>query len=136
MVRHVFSFIVLVFLMVNLPMMAAGQEVPAGKWWYNTKIQKNLNLSQNEIDQLDGLFAKSRRKLIKLKSEVENEQFELDQLLGNKKVDDAKVKKQFKKLEKARNKLANERLQFVVGVRNILGRDRFQQLKSNYKKWQ
>ena len=136
MLRHVFSFILLVFLMVNLPVMAAGQEVPAGKWWYNTKIQKNLNLSQTEIDQLDDLFAKSRRKLIKLKSEVENEQFELDQLLGKKKVNDAEVKKQFKKLEKARNKLANERLQFVVGVRNILGRDRFQQLKSNYKKWQ
>ena len=136
MLRHVFSFILLVFLVVNLPVMAAGQEVPAGKWWYNTKIQENLNLSQNEIDQLDDLFAKSRRKLIKLKSEVENEQFELDQLLGKNKVDDAAVKKQFKKLEKARNKLANERLQFVVGVRNILGRDRFQQLKSNYKKWQ
>ncbi|MBW2409245.1 MAG: periplasmic heavy metal sensor [Deltaproteobacteria bacterium] len=136
MLRPVFSFILLVFLVVNLPVMAAGQEVPAGKWWYNTKIQKNLDLSQNEIDQLDDLFAKSRRKLIKLKSEVENEQFELDQLLGKKKVDDAEVKKQFKKLEKARNKLANERLQFVVGVRNILGRDRFQQLKSNYKKWQ
>ena len=136
MLRPVFSFILLVFLVVNLPVMAAGQEVPAGKWWYNTKIQKNLDLSQNEIDQLDDLFAKSRRKLIKLKSEVENEQFELDQLLGKKKVDDAQVKKQFKKLEKARNKLANERLQFVVGVRNILGRDRFQQLKSNYKKWQ
>ena len=136
MLRHGLSFILLVFLVVNLPVLAAGQEVPAGKWWYNTKIQQNLNLSQNEIDQLDDLFAQSRRKLIKLKSEVENEQFELDQLLGKNKVDDAAVKKQFQKLEKARNKLANERLQFVVGVRNILGRDRFQQLKSNYKKWQ
>ena len=136
MLRHVFSLIVLVFLVANLPVVAAGQEVPAGKWWYNNKIQKNLNLNRNEIDQLDDLFAKSRRKLIKLKSEVENEQFELDQLLGKKKVDDAEVKKQFQKLEKARNKLANERLQFVVGVRNILGHDRFQQLKSNYKKWQ
>ena len=125
----------LVFL-VNLPGVAAGQEVPAGKWWYNTKIQKNLNLSQNEIDKLDKLFAKSRRKLIKLKSEVEHEQFELDQLLGKKKVNDAAVKKQFEKLEKARNNLAIERLQFVIGVRNILGHDRFQQLKSNYKKWQ
>ncbi len=135
MLRHVFSFMLLVFL-VNLPGVAAGQEVPAGKWWYNTKIQKNLNLSQNEIDKLDKLFAKSRRKLIKLKSEVEHEQFELDQLLGKKKVNDAAVKKQFEKLEKARNNLANERLQFVIGVRNILGHDRFQQLKSNYKKWQ
>ena len=135
MLRHVFSFILLVFL-VNLPVFAAAQEVPAGKWWYNTKIQKNLNLNQNEINQLDRLFAKSRRKLIDLTSEVEREQFELDQLLGKKKVDDNEVKKQFQKLEKARNKLANERLQFVVGVRNILGHDRFQQLKSNYKKWQ
>ena len=135
MLRHVFSFMLLVFL-VNLPGVAAGQEVPAGKWWYNTKIQKNLNLSQNEIDKLDKLFAKSGRKLIKLKSEVEHEQFELDQLLGKKKVNDAAVKKQFEKLEKARNNLANERLQFVIGVRNILGHDRFQQLKSNYKKWQ
>jgi Spy/CpxP family protein refolding chaperone len=125
----------LVFL-VNLPVMAAGQEVPAGKWWYNTKIQKNLNLNQNEIDQLDKLFANSRRKLIKLKSEVEHEQFELDQLLSKKKVNDTEVNKQFQKLEQARNNLANERLQFVIGVRNILGHDRFQQLKSNYKKWQ
>ena len=135
MFRHVLSVMLLVFLLI-LPVVTAGQEVPAGKWWYNTKIQKNLNLNQNEIDQLDTLFAKSRRKLIKLKSEVEHEQFELDQLLDKKKVDDNKVKKQFQKLEKARNKLANERLQFVIGVRNILGRDRFQQLKSNYKKWQ
>ena len=66
----------------------------------------------------------------------ENEQFELDQLLGQKKVNDTKVKKQFQKLEKARKNLANERLEFVIGVRNILGADRFQQLKSNYKSWQ
>ena len=93
-------------------------------------------MSDNEVGKLDKLFANSRRKLIKLKSEVENEQFELDQLLGQKTVNDAKVKKQFQKLEKARNKLANERLQFVIGVRNLLGPDRFQQLKSNYKNWQ
>ena len=135
MLRNAICVVLLVFVVI-LPVVAAGQDVPAGKWWYNPKIQKNLNLSEKEIDKLDKLFAKSRRKLIKLKSAVENEQFELDQLLGQKKVDDAAVKKQFRKLEKAREKLANERLQFVIGVRNILGHERFQQLKSNYKKWQ
>jgi Spy/CpxP family protein refolding chaperone len=135
MLRNVFSVILLAFF-VTAPVTAESQDVPSGKWWYNPKIQKNLDLSKKEINQLDQLFAKSRRKLIKLKSEVENEQFELDQLLGQEKVNDAKVKKQFQKLEKARNKLANERLDFVIGVRNILGQDRFQQLKSNYQKWQ
>ena len=135
MLKNVFSVILLAIYLIT-PVIAAGQDVPSGKWWYNPKIQKNLDLSKKEIKKLDNLFAKSRRKLIKLKSEVENEQFELDQLLGQKKVDDAKVKKQFQKLEKSRNKLANERLEFVIGVRNILGPDRFQQLKSNYKNWQ
>jgi Spy/CpxP family protein refolding chaperone len=135
MLKNGFSVILLIIFLIA-PVIAAGQDVPAGKWWYNPKIQNNLGLSKSEVGQLDKLFANSRRKLIKLKSEVENEQFELDQLLGQKKVNDVKVKKQFQKLEKARNKLANERLQFVIGVRNLLGPDRFQQLKSNYKKWQ
>ena len=135
MLKNGFSVILLIIFLIA-PVIAAGQDVPAGKWWYNPKIQNNLGLSKSEVGQLDKLFANSRRKLIKLKSEVENEQFELDQLLGQNKVNDVKVKKQFQKLEKARNKLANERLQFVIGVRNILGAERFQQLKSNYKKWQ
>ena len=135
MLKSLFSAILLIIFLIS-PVIAASQDVPSGKWWYNPKIQKNLNLNKKEVGSLDKLFAKSRRKLIKLKSEVEHEQFELDQLLGQEKVDDANVKKQFQKLEKSRNKLANERLDFVIGVRNILGPDRFQQLKSNYKKWQ
>ena len=135
MLRNAFSFILLAIFVI-VPVMASGQEVPAGKWWYNPKIQKNLNLSKNEVKSLDKLFASSKRKLIKHKSEVEREQFELDQLLSGKDVNDAAVKKQFRILEKARQDLANERLQFVIGVRNILGQDRFQQLKSNYRNWQ
>jgi len=133
--RKVSSVILLIIYLIA-PVIAAGQDVPTGKWWYNPQIQKNLNLSKKEVGELDELFADSRRKLIKLKSEVENEQFELDQLLGQNKVDNAKVKKQFQKLENARKELANERLHFVIGVRNLLGPERFQELKSNYKKWQ
>jgi Spy/CpxP family protein refolding chaperone len=136
MLRMVFSIIILPVIFLVAPLAAAAQDIPAGKWWYSSQIQKNLNLSKNEIGQLDQLFADSRIKLIKLKSEVESQQFELDQLLSKKKVDDADVKKQFHKLEQARKNLANERLNFVIGVRNILGADRFQQLKSNFQKWQ
>jgi len=135
MLKNLFRVILPVIYLVA-PLVAAAQDVPAGKWWYNPRIQKNLNLSEGEIAQLDRLFADSRLKLIRLKSDVESEQFELDQLLSKKKVDDAAVKKQFQKLEQARKKLAHERLDFVIGVRSILGADRFQQLKSNFQKWQ
>ena len=134
MLKKVWVGILLIF-MINLPGLAAGQDVPSGKWWYNKKVAKNLNLTQKEIRQLDQLYVDSHRELIKLKNAVEREQFELDTLLGKKTVDDAKVREQFKRLESARTDLADERLGFVMGVREIIGAERFQQLKTSYKKW-
>jgi len=134
MLKKVLVGILLVFL-ISVPNFAAGQDVPSGKWWYNPKVVKNLNLTQKEIRQLDQLYVNSHRKLLKLKNAVEREQFELDTLLGKKTVDDAKVRKQFKRLENARTDLANERLDFVIRVREIIGVDRFQQLKTSYRKW-
>jgi Spy/CpxP family protein refolding chaperone len=121
--------------MIGLPDFTAGQNVPSGKWWYNQKVVQNLNLTQKEVRQLDQLYVDSHRKLLKLKNAVEREQFELDTLLGKKTVDNAKVRKQFERLERARTDLANERLGFVMRVREIIGADRFQQLKASYKKW-
>ena len=88
---------ILLILMINLPGLATGQDVPSGKWWYNQKVVQNLNLTQKEIRQLDQAWVDSQRKLIKLKNAVEREQFELDTMLGKKTVDDAKVRKQFDK---------------------------------------
>jgi Spy/CpxP family protein refolding chaperone len=121
--------------MISLPYPATGQDVPSGKWWYNQKVVKNLNLTQKEIRQLDQAWVDSQRKLIKLKNEVEREQFELDTLLGKKTVDDTGVRKQFNRLESARTDLADERLEFIIRVREIIGAERFQQLKTSYKKW-
>ena len=134
MLKKVWVGILLIF-MINLPGLATGQDVPSGKWWYNQKVVQNLNLTQKEIRQLDQLYVDSHRKLIKLKNAVEREQFELDTLLGKKTVDDARVRKQFQQLESARTDLANERLGFVIRVREIIGAERFQQLKTSYKKW-
>ena len=115
--------------------MALGQKVPAGKWWYNPKIQNDLKLSKDEIKQLDNLFAYYRHKFIKLKSALDHEKFELDQLLSGKDISDTAIKKQFQDLENVRQNFSNDRFLFVIGVRKILGRERFQQLKSNFKKW-
>lgn len=134
MLKRILIGILLVF-MISLPDFAGGQDIPSGKWWYNQKVVQNLNLTQSEIHQLDELYVDSHRRLIELKNTVEREQFELDALLGEKTVDDAKVRQQFKRLESARTDLADERLRFVIRVREIIGADRFQQLKTSYKKW-
>ena len=125
----------LLIALISLPGIVAAQDGPSGKWWYNKKVVKNLNLTKKEVGQLDQLYEDSHRRLIDLKSAVKREQFELDTLVGKEPVDDAKVNKQFKRLEKARTDLADERLRFVIRVREIIGADRFQQLKTSYKDW-
>jgi len=40
MLRNAFIVIFLVIFLIA-PLIAAGQDVPSGKWWYNPKIQKN-----------------------------------------------------------------------------------------------
>lgn len=134
MLKRILIGILLIF-MIGVPDFAGGQDIPAGKWWYNQKVVQNLNLTQSEIRQLDELYVDSHRRLIELKNAVEREQFELDTLLGKKTVDDTKVRQQFNRLESARTDLADERLRFVIRVREIIGADRFQQLKTSYKKW-
>jgi Spy/CpxP family protein refolding chaperone len=66
--------------------------------------------------------------MIKLKSQVEAEQFKLQALLEKNKLDEAAVRAQNRKLEQARTQLANERTAFVVEVRKIIGSQRFQKL--------
>ena len=134
MLKRILIGILMIFV-ISLPDFAGGQDIPSGKWWYNQTVVQNLGLTQSEIRQIDQLYVDSHRRLIELKNAVEREQFELDTLLSKKTVDDAKVRQQFKRLESARTDLADERLRFVIGVREIIGADRFQQLKTSYKKW-
>lgn len=122
--------------MLLLPNLTDAQDMPAGKWWYNPRVAKDLNLSKQEVRQIDGLYAQNREQLIRLKGNVQQEQLKLDNLLGRKSSDDAAVQRQFQRLEQARAQLSNARLQFVLGVRGILGPDRFQQLKGGYRSYQ
>lgn len=121
-------FIIIAALAVN----AAGGERHRGNWWRDPQISKKLNLSENDVQRLDALLLESGRRMIDLKSVVEKERFELNALLENKKTDDTVITAQFKKLENARAALSNERLQFLIQTRAILGAERFRELRAYF----
>jgi len=97
-------------------------------------LAKKLNLTEAEIRELDQLHLDSHSKLNKLKSAVEDAEFELDNLLGHKSMLDNEVRIQFERLEEARADMANELLRFAVRLREIIGDERLEQLKSAYEK--
>ena len=129
-----FGSLILLFIF-NFLGLALGQWAPAGKWWRLPQVVEGLNLSPGEQQKLDELFSKSRRKLIRLKSRVEEERFALEELLERKQLDETAIMDQFRKLERARSKLAEERFMFLLGVRKIIGFERFEQLKGVYKRF-
>jgi septal ring factor EnvC (AmiA/AmiB activator) len=126
----VLSLISLIFLAKTI----WGQELPSDRWWYSQNLAKKLNLTEAEIRELDQLHLDSHSKLNKLKSAVEDTEFELDNLLGHKSMLDDEVRIQFERLEEARADLANELLRFAVRLREIIGDQRLEQLKSAYEK--
>ena len=112
-----------------------GGGMPPGKWWINPELSAKLNLNNDEKAALEKEYLQSRRNLIKLKSDVESQRFELEVLLDSPTLNETKAMEQFKRLEKARFKLGEEMFRFVLAVRKIVGPDRFQVLKQVHQKY-
>ena len=132
MLKKIFTGILL-FSMTALPQMVMGQNGPPGKWWHDPAISKQLNLTAQEKKRLDNQYTGSHRKLIELKGNVQKERFELETLIESEHLNEEALDKQFRGLEKARSKLANERFRFLMESRKILGKERFQNVKRMYK---
>jgi len=111
-----------------------GQDLPGGKWWHVPRIAESLGLNQDQIRQLDREFVRSRRNMFELKSNMERERFELDNLMEKNNLDEAATMRQLKRFQESRSRLAEERFRFVVKVREILGNKSFQKLKIFYEK--
>ena len=120
-------------ILIALPMHSMGERRSFGKWWRLPNIAEKLQLNDAEKKELDRLYVDNRRTLIDLKSVVEKERFELNNLMEQTALDENAVMKQFNKLEKARANLAAERFRFFLGVRKVLGSERYQSLKMLFK---
>jgi hypothetical protein len=108
---------------------ALSQETVIGKWWCNPIITRRVNLEQQERKLLDEKFLETQRRLITLKTGVEREQFELENLIEKETLNEDAIMAQFRKLEKARDDLSAERFRFLLEVRKIIGLQRFQAIK-------
>jgi hypothetical protein len=123
----------LLFLVVFLPSTLMAQEMMHGKWWHNKSIVHGLELTDSEKKDLDEKYIDGRRKMIDLKSEIEKQRFELDLLLGSRDADKQKIMERFGGLEQARAKLSRTRFNMIMEVREIIGAERFQELKSMHR---
>jgi len=124
---------VFVLLWIFLPASLTAQEMMHGKWWHNKAMTEQLELTDSERKLLDEKYVESRRRLVDLRSDVERERLELDILLDSREASKEQITERYDRLEKARAKLSKERFGLLIEVRDIIGVDRFQELKSMHR---
>ena len=107
----------------------AGQISPRAKWWRAPQIVRQLNLNNHEIQQLDQLHFQMQQRVVRHRNEIEQAKLALDNLMNHRPLNEQAVRQQYDRLGRAQTAIAQEKSQFLVQVRKILGRDRFQQLR-------
>ena len=105
------------------------------RWWQNDEIITLLNLSTEEINELDDAYIESRGRMLELKGRVEAERFKLEELLSRPEIDATSIREQNRKMELARSELAEERFDFLLISREVLGHERFQKLIEIQRQW-
>jgi Spy/CpxP family protein refolding chaperone len=115
------------------PAMARGGS--KWRWWQNDEIVTQLKLTPEEIKKLDEAYVESRRRMLEIMGRVEAERFKLEELLSRPEIDAAAIREQNRQMESARSKLAEERLDFLLKSREILGYERFQKLTEIQRQW-
>ena len=129
---------------VVMPCMPAAQLVTPsalpppdqGKWWKNTEIARELQLSEAQIGQLEDRFLEHRLKLIDLRAELERQEARLQPLLEANRPDEAKAGAQIDLVLAARSKLEKANAMMMLSIRRILTFEQWKKLQQSQQRRQ
>ncbi|MGB9457711.1 MAG: Spy/CpxP family protein refolding chaperone, partial [Bryobacteraceae bacterium] len=103
---------------------------PAGKWWDNPELSRQLNLTADQQKKMDEVFQQHRLRLIDLHAALEKEEAILDPLINAANPDDAKVLPQIDRVAQARAELEKANARLLLGLRHVLTAEQWKMLDS------
>lgn len=101
-----------------------------GKWWQNSDIARKLQLSDDQISQLDQTFYDHKLKLIDYGADMEKQDLKLQALLDADVPNEGQVEAQVDQVLAARGKLEREFTLMNLDLRKVLSLDQWRQLKT------
>jgi Spy/CpxP family protein refolding chaperone len=104
-------------------------EPPAGKWWKNPAVVRQLELSPDQQDRIEKLWVQHRKDLIDRKAEFDKRQLELTELLSRSPVDESAALELFDRVQQARMAIEKTTFAMRVRIKNTLTREQQQRLE-------
>ncbi len=107
---------------------------PLGKWWKNSDVVKELQLSDAQIKQIEQTFLDYRLKLIDLRAEVERQELKLQPLIEADRPDEQQVGAQVDAVLAARAKLEKTNTMMMLAIRRALSVEQWKKLQAIQQK--
>ena len=107
---------------------ASAQAGAEGKWWKRPRIASELQLSADQVDQLEKIFARVKPKLIDLRADLQKKQFAYDQAMSAEKSDRKEVEALIEAREQARSALQKELALMELDMKQVLRPDQREKL--------
>jgi len=120
---------------VTLAASAQMPEIPPGKWWKRPAIVQKLELTTEQQEKLEEIFAKNRRAFIDLKADVDRRQLDVEELMAKKDSDPKKVSDAIDASEQAKAKLRKSISMMVLEMRGVLTDKQWQQVVDRREEW-
>ncbi len=119
------------------PCLAAAQGPPGpphppdlGKWWKNSEIVRELQLSEAQTNQIEQTFLEQRLKLIDLRAELEKQEARLQPLIEADQPDESKVSAQIDQVLAARGRLEKANALMMLSIRRVLSVEQWKKLQA------
>ena len=101
-----------------------------GKWWKNTEIVRELQLTDAQVNQIEQTFFDHRLKLIDLRAELEKQEARLQPLIEADQPDEAKVGGQIDLVLAARGRLEKANAMMMLAIRRVLSVEQWKKLEA------
>ena len=101
-----------------------------GKWWKNSEIVRELQLTDAQVNQIEQAFFDHRLKLIYLRAELERQETRLQPLIEADQPDEAKVSAQIDQVLAARGRLEKANAMMMLAIRRVLTVEQWKKLQT------
>lgn len=113
-----------------MPPGPAGMRMPMETWWKDPNIQKELGLSDEQIQQMNNAFQQSRNQLIDLHANLEKQEAALEPLVGSDTPNEGAILAQIDKVADARAQLEKAHARVMVALRNAITLEQWKKLQT------
>ena len=108
-----------------------------GKFWKREEVRRELQLTEDEVRNLEHIFAKNQQPLIDLAADVKKKRADLETLLVDDRADDKRITAQVDLVEQARANLGKARVMMLLEMRKALTpaqREKLVRLKEEHER--